>query len=113
MMEGSKYAVCPGCEALLAGSEAECPNCGTPTWPSGPEAAEPKAPSWEIDVSVIAATAGYEYAVHVATTADELARLLNGLAAEGWEPFSVYGGTTRELPDQTSHFAVMRRRIGA
>ena len=112
-MEGSKYAVCPGCEALLAGSETECPNCGTPTWPSGPEDAEPKAPAWEIDVAVIATTAGYEYAVHLAAAANELAKLLNDLAAEGWEPFSVYGGTTPERPGQTTHFAVMRRRIGA
>ena len=35
--------------------------------------------------------------------------MLNDLAAAGWEPINVYGGTIEERPDETTHFAVMRR----
>jgi hypothetical protein len=104
-MEGSKYSICPGCEALLVGTEADCPNCGTMLWASGPGSGAPS----DATGGFSATGAYYEYRVFVALTAEDLSRLLNDLGVDGWEPINVYGGTIQERPDETTHFAVMRR----
>jgi hypothetical protein len=108
-MEGCKYSICPGCEALLVGTETDCPNCGTMLWSGGAgNAPPPHGPAGEPYIGSDARPY-YEYAVYVAVTAEELGNLLNNLALQGWEPINVYGGTIQERPDETTHFAVMRR----
>ena len=109
-MENSKYSVCPGCEALLMGDETDCPNCGTMLWSTEPGSVA-ASPHGTVEPESYSATGPYwEYGVYTALSAEDLAGLLNVLASQGWEPINVYGGTIEERPEETVHFAVMRRR---